>query len=182
MPSSINRLVAQDHERLDRLLRRARTAGPSQQRWRDELLHLARAHLAAEDEVLDAARQLPGRAHLNELIDRLAIPEPDQERRTRLHDALGAALLEHTHELRERVLATLEQSQPRKEVRRLGGAYAEARDRSLRAQGEAQPPPRRLDVSRAELYELAKKAGIQGRSSMSRRDLIERLQQREQTR
>jgi hypothetical protein len=36
-------------------------------------------------------------------------------------------------------------------------------------------------VSRAELYELAKRAGIEGRSSMSRRDLIHELQRRQST-
>jgi hypothetical protein len=69
----------------------------------------------------------------------------------------------------------------RKEVRRLGGLYADRRDQVLHEEGEADPPPRRLDLSRAELYELAKKAGIAGRSAMSRKDLIAELQRRQQT-
>jgi hypothetical protein len=69
---------------------------------------------------------------------------------------------------------------PRKQMRELGGRYADVRDEALRDEGADEPPPRRLDVSRAELYELAKRAGIEGRSSMSRRDLINELQRRQQ--
>ncbi|MGH8938148.1 MAG: hypothetical protein ACRDV2_02245, partial [Actinomycetes bacterium] len=53
MPSSVARLVAQDHDRLSRLLRRMCSAGPNQERWRTEFLGLLRAHRAAErDELL----------------------------------------------------------------------------------------------------------------------------------
>lgn len=190
MPSSISRLVALDHERLTRLLRRACSSGPSQQRWRDELVHLYRAHAQAEDEVLAAVvgetlqgrlEDLAGRRRLEELVRRVA----DAGQEAELRDAgalLAGALTDHAVAVHERVLVPLEQSVSRKEVRRLGGAYAQSRDRSLREQGEAGPPPRRLDLSRAELYELAKKAGIEGRSSMSRRDLIDRLMQQERSR
>ena len=52
MPSSIARLTATDHERMLRLARRACSPGPSQHRWREELVHLVRAHRAAEEETL----------------------------------------------------------------------------------------------------------------------------------
>lgn len=195
MPSSVTRLTALDHDRLSRLLRRTCSPGPSQQRWRDELVHLARAHLDAEDQALagvhrDGERSAVTasgvddgvRVRLDDLLDRVAGLSLADAELSDLCDDLGSALTEHARLLHERVLAPLEQSLPRKELRRLGGAYGELRDRALRDYGEAEPPPRRLDLSRAELYELAKKAGIEGRSSMSRRDLIERLLQREQAR
>jgi hypothetical protein len=53
MPSSVRRLTLLDHERLQRLLRRACTAGPGQERWRTEMVALLRAHRIAErDEIL----------------------------------------------------------------------------------------------------------------------------------
>jgi len=52
VPSSISRLTALDHARLHRLLRRVVTEGPSQDRWRQEALHLLAAHRVAEREVL----------------------------------------------------------------------------------------------------------------------------------
>ena len=54
MPSSITRLTSLDHQRLLRLLRRAVTEGPSQERWRDELVRLLAAHRVAEDRTLTA--------------------------------------------------------------------------------------------------------------------------------
>ena len=66
----------------------------------------------------------------------------------------------------------------RKEIRLLGGEYESRRDDHLLRLGADEPPPRRLDLSRAELYELARRHGIEGRSAMSRRDLIAELQRR----
>ncbi|HYJ77488.1 MAG TPA: Rho termination factor N-terminal domain-containing protein, partial [Actinomycetes bacterium] len=80
----------------------------------------------------------------------------------------------------DRVLAPMTEAMPRKQMRELGGRYTDIRDAVLRDEGADAPPPRRLDVSRAELYELAKRAGIEGRSSMSRRDLINELQRQQQ--
>jgi hypothetical protein len=66
----------------------------------------------------------------------------------------------------------------RGELRRLGGAYETRRSAELERAGAVHVLPRRLDVSRAELYELARKAGIEGRSGMTRGQLIDELQRR----
>jgi hypothetical protein len=195
MPSSIARLTATDHERMLRLVRRACSPGPSQQRWREELIHLVRAHRAAEEESLtdevlrgagaDAAEALSDvRSQddaLDEALHRLSDAAGDVPGTTALQHELTALIGRHADALASRVLAPMTQALPRKQMRELGGAYAEARDRALQAEGADEPPPRRLDVSRAELYELAKRAGIEGRSSMSRRDLIHELQRRQST-
>ena len=94
--------------------------------------------------------------------------------------ALAAELGRHAALLADRVLAPMTEAMPRKQMRELGGRYTDIRDAVLRDEGADEPPPRRLDVSRAELYELAKRAGIEGRSSMSRRDLINELQRQQQ--
>jgi hypothetical protein len=195
MPSSIARLTATDHERMLRLVRRACSPGPSQQRWREELAHLVRAHRAAEEEslteevvraagagavgALSAVRSEDAR--IGDVLHRLDRAPGDGTATTSLGDELTELLSRHHETLSTRVLAPMTDALPRKQMRELGGIYAELRDRALQAEGADEPPPRRLDVSRAELYELAKRAGIEGRSSMSRRDLIHELQRRQST-
>jgi HPt (histidine-containing phosphotransfer) domain-containing protein len=195
MPSSIARLTATDHERMLRLVRRACSPGPSQQRWREELIHLVRAHRAAEEDTLTdevvreagaaAAESLSDvrsqDARLEDALERLAAAPDDGPATTALHDELTTLLADHSAAMSDGVLARMTDALPRKQMRELGGTYAELRDRALQAEGADEPPPRRLDVSRAELYELAKRAGIEGRSSMSRRDLIHELQRRQST-
>jgi hypothetical protein len=188
MPSSIIRVASLDHERIRRLVRRACTEGPSQARWRDELVGLVEAHRAAEDEALGSADP----AVPPEAIERLRQVDADLDAATAAMAAatipsseiaevgrtFQSALTAHVDELDGRLLQALGDSAPRKELRRLGGLYVAHRDQALHDHGEVEPP-RRLDVSRAELYELARRAGIEGRSSMSRRDLIVELERRQ---
>lgn len=191
MPSSISRLTALDHARLHRLLRRVVTEGPSQNRWREDALHLLAAHRVAEREVLtpealrpagpDALAAAQDLDRADEELDRAAaavaaaaVPSADL---TALGDQLAALVAQHA-DLTHRVLAPLESAVARKEIRLLGGAYENRRDEHLLRLGADEPPPRRLDLSRAELYELARRQGIEGRSAMSRRDLIAELQRR----
>lgn len=189
MPSSIVRVAALDHDRLRRLVRRACTEGPSQARWRDELVGLVEGHRAAEDEALGGADP----AVPPDALDSLRRVDADLDAATAALAAITvpsaeiadagrrfqAALTAHVDELDGRLLQALGNTAPRKELRRLGGMYAARRDRALHDRGAVEPP-RRLDVSRAELYELARRAGIEGRSSMSRRDLIAELERRQQ--
>jgi hypothetical protein len=192
MPSSVARLVGLDHERMIRLLKRACSAGPNQQRWLDEFTALLRAHrLAERDELLAEVGRVhpeagPAALHQDQTdrdLDRLAdevdhadvsaADFPDLCDRAR--DAVDA----HCRALRAAVFEPLERTIGRKEMRRLGGRYERRRNEELRRSERQEPPPRRLDVSRAELYELAKRAGIEGRSGMSRDQLITELQRRQ---
>lgn len=193
MPSSIARLTTLDHERMQRLLRRVVAEGPSQQRWRDELVALLAAHRDAEQVVLTPEVVTAAGATASAAAEELAridtevadvtadlaaagLPSPGL---ATLGGRLGRLIEAHAGTLADQVLAPLETAVPRKEVRRLGGLYETRRDESLRAHGGEQPPPRRLDLPRAELYELARKAGVEGRSAMSRGDLIAELQRRQ---
>lgn len=196
MPSSITRVTSLDHDRMHRLLRRATAAGPSQQRWRDELVHLVRAHLRAERAALTpavvglagqaaaaSATDLDGlEAELESACAAMAADQAEGNALLRSGEQLAQTLTVHADLLREQILHPLEAAVPRKEMRRLGGVYVDTRDRALRDDGVAPAPPRNLDRSRAELYEMARKAGIEGRSSMSRADLIAELQRRRQVR
>lgn len=195
MPSSITRLTALDHDRMRRLLRRAAAPGPSQARWRDELVHLVRAYLAAVGTALPGDGPPPAgptAAALDELrragdeLDETAraaagLPVTDPRLPASMN-RLERARERHASLLRDQVLAPLDSVTARKEMRRLGGVYQHERDLALREEGGTEPPPRRLDLSRAELYEMAKRAGVEGRSAMSRQDLIVELQRRQQPR
>jgi hypothetical protein len=191
VPSSIARLTSLDHERLHRLLHRVVTEGPSQDRWRDEAVHLLAAHRAAERDVLTPEVVRPAgpaalaAVHdLNQTDDELdravaavaVLPVPSEDL-IALGDRIDKLVARH-EEVAQRVLAPLDSAVARKEIRRLGGEYETRRDRHLLRLGADEPPPRRLDLSRAELYELARRHGIEGRSAMSRRDLISELQRR----
>jgi hypothetical protein len=191
VPSSISRLTALDHARLHRLLRRVVTEGPSRHRWREEALHLLAAHRVAEREVLTPEALRPGGPEAlaaaqdldraDDELDRVAAavaaaPVPSPELAS-LGDRLASLVARHA-DLTHRVLQPLESAVARKEIRLLGGEYESRRDDHLLRLGADEPPPRRLDLSRAELYELARRHGIEGRSAMSRRDLIAELQRR----
>jgi hypothetical protein len=191
MPSSVRRVTTLDHERLHRLLRRVCTPGPSQERWREEFVGLLRAHRTAERDVVLVQLVSPGEplepvarelAAADVELDRLAeqaraadLNSSDLEALRRRADAL---LSQHAEGWSTRLLTPLEQSVARSELRRLGGAYQERRDGELVGAGVVQAPPRRLDLSRAELYEMARRAGIEGRSAMTRGQLIDELQRR----
>ena len=193
MPSSIARVVRDDHARLPRLLRRVVRPGPSQERWREELLRLLHAHRSAERSVLTpealapagdladaAARDLDAfDRDLGDAVQALADAPLDSPELAPLGERLGTLLGQHaavSDQLRHALVGAVAM----KQLRLLGGSYTETRDAVLRDDGAAEPPPRRLDLPRAELYELARKAGIEGRSAMSRGELIAELQQRQQ--
>lgn len=192
MPSSIVRLTTTDHGRLLRLLNRAVAPGPSQHRWRAEAVRLLRAHREAEREVVTPEVLAPAGPGALDALARLVLLDTDLARLgARLADPatptleladIGrtlSRLLERHADLSRQMLQPLEQCVTRKQIRALGGRYGEARDTALRDQGAAEPPPRRFDLPRAELYELARKAGIEGRSAMSRAELISELMRRQ---
>jgi hypothetical protein len=192
MPSSIARLITADHERLLRLLHRALAPGPNQHRWRAEVARLWQAHRAAERDALgddtltpagpdaqSAAAALPGLdPGLEEAMGVLTDPQAPPAAVDRAGEQLRECLAQHAA-LSKRVLEPLEHAVPRKQIRLLGGRYDELREVALREHGAAEPPPRRFDLPRAELYELARKAGIEGRSQMSRAELIQELMRRQ---
>ena len=169
-----------------RLLRRMCAPGPSRDRWRDELVVLLRAHSVAErDELLGGITEVTAGVEMDlpvgdaVALEQLAveIEQADlaEAEATQLCHRVEDALGQHAKALRTHVLDDLEQRLARKEIRRLGGRYLTRRDAEVARLGSSAAPPRTLDRSRAELYEMARRLGIQGRSSMTRSQLINAL-------
>src|SRR4029079_16208041 len=135
MPSSITRVVRDDHERLPRLLRRVVRPGPSQDRWREELLRLLHAHRTAErtvlpPDVLAPAGDVARIAALDlDALDRelgdaaqaLADSPLDSSALGDLGERLGTLLAQHAASS-DRTLQALEDAVARKQVRLLGGS------------------------------------------------------------
>jgi hemerythrin superfamily protein len=105
--------------------------------------------------------------------------------------AFIAAVKHHVEEEETEVLPRLRQIVDADELQRLGAAFAQARARELAKAGLAAPndgdgdaetdapvddDPAHVDnATRDELYEMAKKADIAGRSSMNKEELAEAL-------
>jgi hypothetical protein len=186
MPSSVVRLVALDHRRVERLLERVAAPGPSRARWRRELTQLISAHQAAEEsQVFEALAEAWGAdavvdvraeaARLAAATERTAAVDVDSADLQPTLESLRRALVEHVHGTEGTLLPLVGDRLERKRLRELGGRYERHRDDVLTASGANRAVPRRLDYSRAELYELARKAGIEGRSAMTREELIDAL-------
>jgi len=191
MPSSVRRLTTLDHERLHRLLRRLCIAGPGQERWRREFVVLLQAHRVAEREVVvgelvrveSMAEAVRAQAEADVSVDRVAAEAAamplDRPDLGEWCEQARHVLTEHMTGWADSLMHPFEACAPRAEIRRIGGAYEARRDSELGEAGSPGDPPRRLDLSRAELYELARRAGIEGRSSMTRGELIDELQRRQ---
>ena len=184
MPSSVTVVVESDHDRMIRLVRRLSRLGPSQARWREELVLLLRAHTAAErHEVVAVAHETPHGPITLPSGDAAVLEElaADVERAPLLDDLpslcrrVEQALIEHRETFRAEVLDALERNLSRKEMRRIGASYLSHRNSEMKRHGALAAPPRALDRPRAELYEMARRLDIQGRSSMTRTQLINAL-------
>ncbi|MDQ1618508.1 MAG: hypothetical protein QOE19_1077 [Actinomycetota bacterium] len=165
--------------------------GPSQERWRAEFITLLRAHRIAERDavIVDiVARVAPlAAAARQQAEDDVELDRLGQQVHTTvlatadlddLRSRADSFLEAHATRWSTALMSPLEQEVTRGELRRLGGAYETRRSAELERAGAVHALPRRLDVSRAELYELARKAGIEGRSGMTRGQLIDELQRR----
>lgn len=187
MARNIISLLSTEHRRVTELAVRARRGRGSRERYRDELVAAMGAHLHGAEVVMHpflSARKPQLQADLNRL-------EADRERAEELleslvgrpmTDAATSGLIDEVERVfdaharcEERLLATLGNEEVGK-LRDLGAAYLRQRNAHLKSQ-RVRPSavPRRLDVPKADLYEQARKAGIAGRSSMSRDELIAAL-------
>lgn len=185
MGANVVRLVRTDHRRirelLNRLSRRYRAGEALPAQLVTELL----AHVAATESTLlpfaesridhldDAYSQSLERlaAAGAELADAVH-PVPAE-----VVEGVAAALIDHI-EIEERAaLQPLDESVTVERLRMLGENFRRARDARLKSKGESARRYYRPAVSRAELYERARYRGIEGRSTMSRSELLSALRE-----
>ena len=130
----------------------------------DEVDHAYDEHLEAEHE-LRKVRNLIGSPHFAEAVE-----------------AFVAAVTHHVQEEESDVLPALREAVDAATLRRLGEAFADVRAGLLTEAGFAPPPDAvngdgndLTEATRDELYEMAKKADVAGRSSMTKEELAEAL-------
>ena len=191
MARNILRSVPTLHRRQADLLARSAKGRGARTQARDELVAELSAHLHASHEVLHPVaedRSVDLRDGLIDLrstdekllsaVRRLAELEPDDDEYAAAADEVRRTLDEHAQAeqaLLERGLGDLEAPK----LRELGAHH----ERALAATRRTMQPARngsqrRFAGSRADLYERARRAGVPGRSAMSREQLIAALKER----
>ncbi|RJK93813.1 hypothetical protein [Vallicoccus soli] len=191
MARNVISLVATEHRRIDELLVRSVKGRGSREKHRDEAVALVNAHLRAlRAEVHDFVLQ-----RVPERSDEVAALDSTQDELVQVADGVAGtdpttpSYAPRVEALRERfvtyasregdLLSEAARSVEVPRLRDLGAAYLRKRDAELkaRAAGTSRGTPRRLDVPKADLYEQARRAGIPGRSAMSREELIRALRE-----
>lgn len=189
MGRNVISLIHRDHRHLDDLLRQAAHGRGSRRAARDELASALTAHLDAAEEgaqTFVSSRFPEAAAEVRALHDQgrllregvvaLVTTEPVDEHYDELVIDLREAFDEHVSREDRVVSLLVDHDVDVMRLRDLGARYQRRFD-ALQAAARKQAPgvPRRLDLSRADLYEQARRAGIPGRSAMSREELIAAL-------
>ena len=176
MGRNIGESIDRDHERLGEIAVRLGSASRARESLGNQLRTLFIGHLRAETAV--ACRVVGHRGYLGTeqratpILDALAAGETDP----RLLTDLRAWLADHVLDVRHNVVARLHAESGEARLEHLAGAYEHRRALEASALRPVRSIPRRLDRPRTELYEQARRAGIAGRSAMTREQLIEALQ------
>jgi hypothetical protein len=196
MARNVVEAVGRDHDRLREMVRRLRTVS----RGRESLLNQTRTLFvghsrsvvgvlcpaACADSETFALQALADRvsAALDDLASSPATGvRPNAGARAADSDAfdrLQNALHDHVA-LSVDVLERLRCTSGPGRLEGLSAEYEHRRGVESSAVRHVRTTPRRLDLSRTELYEQARRAGISGRSNMTREQLIEALRTRSTT-
>jgi hypothetical protein len=177
MGRSIVESIERDHRRLLEITARLSSVSRGQQRLGNQLRTLCIGHLRAETAVACRVVGHAGYAATEQQARRIldALAAGDNE--PRLHIELRTWLTDHITDVRHLVIPRLGAESGRSRLEQLGAAYQRRRVVEAAALRAVRGTPRRLDRSRTELYEQARRAGIAGRSAMTRRELVNALQQ-----
>ena len=177
MGRSIVESIDRDHERLTQVIGRLGSASRGRKGLGNQLRTLWVGHLRAETAVACRVVGHDGYAATEQgamlALDALAAGASDP----RFLTDLQVWLVEHIADVRCSVIARLRAESGRGRLEQLASAYEHRMAVEAAALRPVRSTPRRLDRSRTELYEQARRAGIVGRSAMTREELIEALQE-----
>lgn len=178
------RLTRTDHRRIAELLGRLARRHRSVAGIRPTLVGELVAHEAAASRELlpfaaDRLEGYNGRAadSLHQL--QLAAAELDESLEPASLDIVTRAMAmfaEHVAVEEQEILEPLSQVTEVSRLREAGDADRRRRDAALKSRGERRRQYRRPSISRAELYERARRRGIRRRSSMTREQLVAALE------
>lgn len=177
MTRSVTDCLSRDHDRLLDLLSRLRTASRGREALANQVRVLAVSHLRAETAVVSPVVGHRGYAAVTEralrLLDRLAGGHDEAG----LHADIAGLVRGHAEDVDRTLAPALLAESGAGRLEQLASAYEHRRSVEAASMRPVRPTPRRFDVSRTELYEHARRAGVPGRSTMTRDQLIVALQE-----
>lgn len=115
-------------------------------------------------------------AQVEKLIQQIAREDYTGGRTQALMEQVMADVVEHVREEETEILPKLEAAIPPESLEQLGSQLQSAKQAELRQlQEETSRDDGLVDLTKEELYQRARRKGIQGRSSMNKGQLIEAL-------
>lgn len=195
MPSDAVTLIMNDHRVIEELFERIRTQKAQRPALLKECVARLSAHSWAEEErVYPAIVQAdpPDRGEVyhgveehheaEQLMHKLEETDPKSPQFESLLEEFIEAVKHHVEEEESKILPALAKSVDRAKLEQLGAAFEERRTAVLAEHGIGADGGAGADgtagLSRDELYEMAKKADVPGRSSMTKDELADAVAQR----
>ncbi|MFI7642371.1 hemerythrin domain-containing protein [Nonomuraea sp. NPDC049400] len=182
MATDVITLITSDHRTVESLFQRLKKQEGDPSATVAELHALLIAHARAEEDRvypgIDAHHSVEEHKEAEILLDALVRAQPGTPEFRKTLDKLIKSVTRHVEEEESRILPALAKSVGEKGLVELGKAFKERRAEELKALGvpkQAAPVGSREGVTKAELYEKAKKADIPGRSHMGKKELADAL-------
>jgi hemerythrin superfamily protein len=192
--------IMQDHRLMESLFEDCRTNKAARPALVAEIKARLKAHSTAEEERVyptlvrttgeeDDGHLVEEHREAEDLLTRLAATDPDSPEFDTALQEFVTAVAHHVEEEETDLLPTLEESVDRSTLEELGAAFEQRRAELLTAAGldatvgvGGQAPAGgsdmpEADMTKAELYEQAKEAGVPGRSQMSKDELSRALRE-----
>ncbi|MFI7615043.1 hemerythrin domain-containing protein [Nonomuraea terrae] len=180
MATDVITLITKDHRTVEGLFEKLKSKKGDIKATVAELHALLTAHARAEEDRvypgLDAHHSVEEHKEAEVLLDALVRAEPGSAEFDRTLTELIESVNHHVEEEESTLLPSLKRRTDAKGLQKLGKAFEQRRAEELKAlKANGGPSSSSGDVSKAELYEEAKKADIPGRSHMGKKELAEAL-------
>ncbi|TMR09224.1 hemerythrin domain-containing protein [Nonomuraea turkmeniaca] len=186
MADDVITLIMADHRKVEELFARLVGGKGDQRAIVAELHALLTAHARAEEDLvypgLDAHHGLEEHKRAEVLLDALNRAELGSAEFKNVRDLLAMAVSHHVREEESTILPLLARTVDPSGLKRLGKAFSERRQQELRALTATDGARKTRgggsgshDLTKAKLYEQARKADIPGRSRMSKTELEKAL-------
>jgi hemerythrin superfamily protein len=191
MPTDAITLIKNDHRVMEQLFERMRTQKNKRSALLKECVARLSAHAWAEEErvypaIVQADPPEQGEVYhgveehheAEQLLHKLEEADPQSPDFDAVLEEFIAAVKHHVEEEESEILPALAESVDRAKLQELGAAFEERRMAVLTEHGiGAEGPDGAEEPSRDELYQKAKEADVPGRSTMTKDELAQALQE-----